>query len=230
MPFCIAFDCESDSGFTGAVGTVERMEMLTRYMQPTVVCAIEVPSELVLASADADAAISACTRRAWWRDVAPEGASHPFSDMLDLFDLAEVIVTYNGLGFDFPLMHRFYTAAGGRTAEERYFYHRSKSLDLMLRIRDTTGRYFKLDNVLRDNGLAQKSGDGKQAINMWNEQRREELKAYCMDDVELTLRLALKNTLRLDGISGIFEGQVHGLRSAIAARRAAAPEEEFVMI
>jgi len=229
-PVCVVFDCESDSGFGGATGNVERMEVITHSMQPTVVTAVVVPSSLVLSGADEQTVLQRCVRKSWWRDVAEEG-SNPFVSLIALFDKAEVIVGYNSLGFDFPLIKRFYRKDAQRSAEERYFHHRSKSLDVMLRIRDATGRYFKLDRVLSDNGLPVKIGDGQKAIALWNDQKRDELEAYCAADVELTLRLSLKDSLRLEGVAGRFSGQVHGLRSAIAARRAALPQYDgFVII
>ena len=78
-------------------------------------------------------ALSGCTRRHSSRRTA----------FVDIFDGAEVIVGFNCLAFDFPLLQRFYTS------KKRYLAHRCKCLDIMTRVRDVTDDYYKLVEITR---------------------------------------------------------------------------------
>ena len=145
------------------------------------------------------------------------------ASLLDMFDEADVIVGYNCLQFDFPVMRRFYKMGARSTAdaERRYTDHRAKTLDVMLRVRDASGCFLKLDSLLKSSGLESKSGEGAAAISLWESGKRDELEAYCAKDVEVTARLALEEQLTLPS-GQVLPHQVHGLRSALAAKRAAA--------
>ena len=77
--------------------------------------------------------MSGCTRRHSSRRTA----------FVDIFDGAEVIVGFNCLAFDFPLLQRFYTS------KKRYLAHRCKCLDIMTRVRDVTDDYYKLVEITR---------------------------------------------------------------------------------
>ena len=164
--------------------------------------------------------IQECDRHSWWRDVAEKGCS-PVASLLDLFDAADVIVGYNCLQFDFPVLRRFYKMGVTSTteAEQRYMNHRAKTLDVMLRVRDATGSFLKLDAILKSSGLETKSGDGAAAVSLWENGAREELEAYCATDVEVTARLVLQEQITLPS-GQTLPHQVHGLRSALAAKRA----------
>lgn len=216
-PFCVVFDCESDCSFAECAGGT-RDDKLHNHMQFTTLCAAVVPSQPVLERAGWDAIKQATTRRTFWRDEAAAGGT-PLDELLALFDRAEVIVCFNGLGFDFPLIRRFYRPAGGLSAPQRYVRHRSKALDIMARARDACNLYFKLDLLLAQNGLATKTGDGLKAVKLWRENKREELAAYCYMDVELTLRLALVDGMQTP--AGVcMDACVNSLEYAIKARRA----------
>ena len=95
-------------------------------------------------------ALSGCTRRHSSRRTA----------FVDIFDGAEVIVGFNCLAFDFPLLQRFYTS------KKRYLAHRCKCLDIMTRVRDVTDDYYKLDKLLKDNELSTKTSNGNNAIRL----------------------------------------------------------------
>ena len=235
--YAVAFDCESDCGFEDIAGYT-REEKIAKVMQFTVICARVIPTHAVVRGASADDVLAQSTMLTWWRDVAEIGCT-PIDSLLDIFDDAEVIVGYNILSFDFPLLKRFY--GRGPKALQRYALHRCKALDIMVRVRDVCGVYYKLDKLLLENDLSLKIGDGAKAVRLWNDGKRDELEAYCAEDVALTTRLALAETLTVCGHT-VIQQQVHGLRSAIAAARAAShkrtrkdaqgqdTEEEFVMV
>jgi len=87
---------------------------------------------------------------------------------------------------------------------------------VMARVRDATGSYLKLDHLLYVNGLPQKTGSASDAPRLWEDDKRDELEAYCAADVELTARLALKEALSVD--EAALPNAVHGMRSALVAQ------------
>lgn len=226
--YVLVWDCESDCGFVPGETQEERL----RFMQFTVICAIAMPSELIKRKAPVEEIINNSTRYSWWRDVAEQG-SNPIVTLLQLFDEADLVVGYNCLGFDFPLIRRFYRPSDQvMYPAQRYVNHRSKTLDIMARIRDATGNYYKLDELLKKNGLDTKSSNGKEAIRMWEEGRRDELKAYCETDVLLTARLALLEAIRL-GDHLKVTSRVFGIRNELGSHTPAETQDtdgDFVMI
>lgn len=193
--YVIVWDCESDHGFDNRMGKTN--EDMINFMQFTVICAIAMPSEMIERSAPVDEIMANSVRYSWWRDVAEQG-TNPIVTLLELFDKADLIVGYNCLGFDFPLIRRFYSLTQNVfSPTQRYVNHRSKTLDIMAKVRDATSNYFKLDELLKKNCLKTKSSNGKEAIRMWEEGRREDLRSYCENDVVVTARLALLESMRI---------------------------------
>lgn len=228
--YVLVYDCESDSGFENLPG--DHHEDKIKFMQFTVICAIAMPVDMIEQKAPADEILAHSTRHWWWRDVSEKG-SNPIVSLLKLFDDAELIVGFNCLGFDFPLIRRFY-----RPSEEvlypkqRYVDHRSKTLDIMARIRDATGNYYKLDELLKKNGLQTKSSNGKEAIRMWEEGRRDELKAYCAKDVVLTARLGLLESIRIEDHLKVTS-RLFGIRNQLSQHTTPTQPEadgDFVMV
>jgi hypothetical protein len=214
--FCVVFDAETDCAFKECPGA-DKDEKLHRYMQITTLCAAVVPSKLVVEGSDWKYVKEHTKKLTLWRDEAADGCT-PFDELLKLFDDAEVIVCFNGLDFDFPLLRRFYRPLEGCSATQRYVHHRSKTLDIMARARDSTGLYMKLDLLLAENGLSTKTGDGLKAISLWRDQKRDELADYCYMDVELTLQLALCKGMHAKGVQ--MGAQVNSLEYFIKAHRA----------
>tara|TARA_B100001173_G_scaffold308196_1_gene318027 strand:+ start:1475 stop:2188 length:714 start_codon:yes stop_codon:yes gene_type:complete len=217
----VIFDAETDSGFERLCG-YSRDAYLRTVMQFTCLCALEVPTDAVEACKhlpdDVDTLLEAGTKHTFWRDLAEDDKT-PVHDLLALFDRATLIVGYNVLAFDFPLLWRFYKPVDGLTALQRYHNHRAKTHDVMTRVRDVTEQYVKLDLLLQANKLPLKLGRGENAPKLWESNRREELEQYCAFDVEVTARLALLPTIQTaDGVW--LPNQVHGMRSALAAQLA----------
>jgi hypothetical protein len=151
----------------------------------------------------------------WWRDVSVDGKD-PFHELLTLMDEATLIVAYNGLEYDFPLLKRHYAHN-----QARYLSHRIKTLDPFANIKALTQRWPKLDNLLIANSLPAKIANGLQAIKMWDDQRRDELEEYCKADVVLLAKLVLHDKITAPGI-GRLPNSVFGVASALAAQRESA--------
>ena len=215
----VVFDCETDCGFERMCGYT-RDAFVRQVMQFTCVCALEIPASAVweesASDPDAQKALSLATKHTFWRDHAAEGQT-PVHDLLALFDRAVLIVGYNVFHFDFPLLWRFYKNTDDVTATQRYYAHRAKTLDVMARVRDATGRYLKLDYLLYNNSLPQKTGSAADAPRLWEDDKRDELEAYCAADVQLTARLALQDALTVDD-DVTLPNAVHGMRSALIAQ------------
>lgn len=63
------------------------------------------------------------------------------------------------------------------------------SLDLMHDVESSAGFRISLDNLSQNTLSVQKSGDGMQAIRWYKEGKIDEIKKYCLKDVELTKNL-----------------------------------------
>lgn len=218
----VVFDCETDCGFERLCG-YSRDAFVRQVMQFTCVCALEVSAADVWQATTEEAradALRKARRHTFWRDRAEAGKT-PVDDLLALFDRAVLIVGYNVLNFDFPLLQRFYRPTEEATAAQRYRDHRAKTHDLMARVKDVTETYHKLDHLLKQNGLPLKTGSGADAPRLWADDRREELEAYCAADVDVTARLALQPTVRVGehALAGNSDA-VHGMRAALAAQLA----------
>jgi hypothetical protein len=212
MPTVVVFDCESD-GRPTRVG--QRGEQDFRYVQCTVACAIVLDTKHIMMPECATIALSEAREITCWRDVAPTKGASPFKELLDAFDDADIIVGYNSLDFDLPLLYKHYGSKGSR----RYLEHRLKSLDIFSRVRAATNQWPKLDELLVANQLGCKSGDGAKAITLWEAGERKELQSYCMTDVKRTAALGLLPKLRMGGLW--IPGHVYGIGPSVHAIRVA---------
>jgi hypothetical protein len=202
-------------------------------MNFTVICAVCMPVDLILENAPNEVILAQSSSHTWWRDDADaaDDGSNPVASLLELFDGASLIVGYNCLSFDFPLVRRFYRRSDtSRTPEDRYLSHRSKTFDIMTRVKDVSGNYYKLEALLELNGIQRKTGDGMRAIQLWTDNKRDELEKYCHNDVVVTARLALSPRIKINEVSCVSApcvGLSHQLR---AATTHAQPADDFVMV
>ena len=200
--FVVVWDCESDCSFDSLPGHSHDEKL--KFMNFTNICAVCMPVELILAGAPADEIVVQSASHTWWRDKSEDG-SNPVISLLDLFDSASLIVGYNCLAFDFPLVRRFYRPTDTFTdPSDCYLFHRSKTFDIMTRVRDATGKYYKLDCLLKLNGVPCKTGHGKNAIKLWNAGKRQELEDYCHNDVVVTAKLALLSNIKVAEESCVY--------------------------
>ena len=197
----VIFDCESDGRPRRHAGGAD-----FSHVQCTCACAIVV-SATVDAWTSGEVDLGTALQITCWRDICTDGG--PFEPLLAAFDAADLIVGYNSLDFDMPLLQKHYSDLG------RYMRHRIKSLDIFSRVRAVTGLWPKLDALLMANGLQGKSGDGAHAVLLWEADRREELAAYCMQDVLVTAQLAMLPQLQVANHE--LPGHVFGAAPALLA-------------
>ena len=178
-------------------------------LQMSVACLVCVPSRLAMDPNFVDEAIGQSKRHTVWRDELYD-EKKPFDVILNIFDKAELICGYNVFAFDFLVLRKHY--AGNAL---RYYSHCSKTVDPFSRLRDVTGVWFKLDALLKENGLETKTADGLEAIKMWENGERAKLAEYCMGDTVQTARLVMKRELTLplkwSGVSVVMSNRVFGI-------------------
>ena len=103
-----------------------------------------------------------------------------FDAMWDIIKKADVLITFNGEYFDIPLLNKYYKKAGLGDIKN------IRSLDIFKEIKQTSGRWLKLDNIAKGTFGINKSGDGLEAVKWWREGKIDEIKKYCLDDVKIT--------------------------------------------
>lgn len=97
-----------------------------------------------------------------------------------ILERADMLVGYNSDHFDIPLLNKYYP--GDLT--------RIKSLDIMKEVHAVLGRRLKLDAIAEGTlKLNKTGGKGGQSVYWWREGRVEEVREYCLKDVELTRKL-----------------------------------------
>ena len=96
-----------------------------------------------------------------------------------LLERADMLVGYNSEHFDVPILNKYYT--GDLT--------KIKHIDLLKEIKNALGRRLKLDNVAEATLGTGKIGDGLQAQKWWEAGDVEKVRAYCLEDVRLTVAL-----------------------------------------
>ena len=170
---------------------------------------VQIPSELCLDPKDRERAMELSTTKTYWIDG--EGAAS-MDAMCDVLERAEMIVGYNLAAFDWLATKKYFRS------EQRFQKCIEKTLDVFSRVRDATSVWFKLDNLLKLNGLETKTADGLQAIQWWAEGKRDLLQEYCEVDVRQCARLALLPTLEL-GAGRVLTNYNFGTVSALAAIR-----------
>ena len=99
-----------------------------------------------------------------------------FADMWPYFQSADLIVTYNGIHFDVPLLQK-YTDIDLSAI---------KHIDLFKEIRDVTGKKLGLDGIAQATLGISKSGHGLDAIAWWNSGEIQKIIDYCIQDVKVT--------------------------------------------
>lgn len=105
-----------------------------------------------------------------------------------LMDDADVVVAYNGREFDLRVLRNHY-------ASERVYKWAAKLLDPFEVIRDATGSWVKLDELLDANGLPRKPASGVDAVNWWKDGEQDKVIEYCKHDV-----LGLQRIVAMDRI------------------------------
>jgi len=99
-----------------------------------------------------------------------------FGSMWPIFEGADLIVGYNSEHFDIPLLNKYYHGDLGHL----------KSLDLMTKIKEASGRWPKLDNVAAGTLGRNKISHGLEATEWWKQGKYEDVIKYCEEDVLIT--------------------------------------------
>lgn len=103
-----------------------------------------------------------------------------FERMWPYFQKAELFITFNGTHFDIPLLNKYYKKAGLGDLDK------TRHLDIFKEIKQTNGRWLKLDKIASGTFGVHKSGDGLDAIVWWRNGEIEKIRKYCLDDVKIT--------------------------------------------
>ena len=96
-----------------------------------------------------------------------------------ILERTDMIVGYNSDHFDLPILGKYY--AGNLST--------IKSVDLLKDVKQALGRRLRLDSIAEATLGEKKSGSGDQAVRWWKEGKVEKVRAYCLDDVRITMEL-----------------------------------------
>ena len=125
---------------------------------------------------------------------------HELQELAAHFREASRIVGFSINRYDVPVLHGHFeklvagvvgtSAAGGiGTTDHALDLYAKERVDLLDEVEMVTGRRVSLEKLSQANLGVGKSGAGAHAIELYNEGKIEELKSYCLKDVELTKRL-----------------------------------------
>jgi DEAD/DEAH box helicase domain-containing protein len=103
-----------------------------------------------------------------------------FPKLWKILEQTDILVGWNSDHFDVPLLNKYYPGDLSKI----------KSLDLMNEIYTSLGRRLRLDAVAEGTLNDKKTGGkGGQSVKWWREGRVDEVREYCLKDVELTRKI-----------------------------------------
>jgi len=100
-----------------------------------------------------------------------------FGELLELLKNTELVIGFNSISFDFPVLQPYYDDFDLSTIPH---------LDLLDEIVYALGHRLKLESVAQTTLGYGKSGSGLDAIEYYNNKDWEKLIKYCLDDVKVT--------------------------------------------
>src|SRR3989344_1917685 len=103
-----------------------------------------------------------------------------FDKMWGLIKKADLLITFNGEYFDIPLLNKYYKKVGLGDLKD------IRSLDIFKEIKNSSGRWLKLDKIAQGTFGINKSGDGLEAVVWWRTGEIEKIRKYCLEDVKIT--------------------------------------------
>ena len=95
----------------------------------------------------------------------------------ELIKKAELVIGYNLKGFDYPVLQSYL---------KHINFNSIKTLDIMEKAQQYLGYKIKLDAIAHASLGLGKIGTGLGAIEYWEQGKIDELKKYCLKDVEIT--------------------------------------------
>ncbi len=96
-----------------------------------------------------------------------------------LIERADMLIGFNSDSFDIPLLNRYYP---GDLSHVR-------SLDLLTEVQKVLGRRIRLQSIAEATLGRGKTSEGLKAQEWWKEGKKDEVRAYCIEDVRLTREL-----------------------------------------
>lgn len=110
---------------------------------------------------------------------------HELAEAVRLLSAADLLIGFGISRYDIPALNH----AAGRLAAPVNFFEKTR-VDLLDEIELVTGRRISLNRLAQANlGEGKLAHDGSHAAEMYRRGAWEELKTYCLKDVELTKRL-----------------------------------------
>ncbi len=97
-------------------------------------------------------------------------------ELLKDLESADCLIGYNSVGFDVPVLNKYYPGDLLKIPQ----------LDMLEQIRLSLGYRIKLDDVAAATLGTKKSAHGLQAVAWWKEGKVQEIIDYCMQDVKVT--------------------------------------------
>lgn len=110
------------------------------------------------------------------------------SALKEWFTNAKTIVGFASNRYDTPILNLYFKKLGAEAGGALDLWRKDR-VDLLEEIELGTGRRIGLSKLSEANLGEGKSGHGSEAITLFEQGRIEELKSYCLKDVELTKRL-----------------------------------------
>lgn len=96
--------------------------------------------------------------------------------MFPILEHADILIGFNIIDFDLAALRPYYSGNMGNWPV----------LDLLNRVKDSTGHRVSLDSIATQTLGTQKSGSGLDAITYYEKKEFEKLAKYCNKDVEIT--------------------------------------------
>lgn len=93
-----------------------------------------------------------------------------------ILERADMIIGFNSDSFDIPLLNRYYPGDLSRV----------RSLDILVEVQKALGRRIRLQSLAEATLGRGKTGEGSKAGSWWKEGKKEQVRAYCIEDVRLT--------------------------------------------
>ncbi len=110
-----------------------------------------------------------------------EGQERELIKALDSFD---VIIGHNVLRFDFLVLSPYFKS-------DIIKHFEPKTLDTLDYLKNITGRFVSLNDLAQLNTKAEKTMNGADAPKLWRSGKKDEVRAYCKNDVELLREIYL---------------------------------------
>jgi DEAD/DEAH box helicase domain-containing protein len=101
--------------------------------------------------------------------------------LAELFRGSDRIVGFSMNRYDVPVLQNYFLRENHRVD-----LWEKRRIDLLEEVEVATGHRISLDKLAKANLSGGKTGHGSKAITLYNEGKIDELKAYCLKDVEIT--------------------------------------------